>query len=172
MRSPLVARVVVVAAAAVFAIALGAVVLPMLTVASRDTGIPSASARAAPGETLVVDGVEYRSVAIEFKKEVQWGRTSGSIEQAAGQWAIVRIDVTNMTSQFQRVPWLRIAMHSIEGTHRLNDSLSRLLSRASGYGSIDDLIAPGAQITTLIVFDVPTTRNLTLEIQGGVLQLN
>lgn len=63
-------------------------------------------------------------------------------------------------------------MHSIEGTHRLNDSLSRLLSRASGYGSIDDLIAPGAQITTLIVFDVPTTRNLTLEIQGGVLQLN
>lgn len=172
MRSPRVARVLVVAAALVFAFALAAVILPMLAVTPPTSIGPSASTPAAPGETLGVDGVEYRTVALEFKKEVQWGQTSGSIERAAGQWAIVRVDVANTTGQFQRVPWLRVAIRGVEGTHRLNDSLSRLLSRAAGYGSIDDVIAPGAQITMLLVFDVPTTRELALEIQGGVLRLN
>ena len=166
------ARVLVVAAAAVFAFAMAAVILPAQALNPRDAVGPSASISAAPGETLAVGGVEYRTVALEFKKEIQWGKSSGSIERAAGQWAIVRIDVANTTDQFQRVPWLRIVIRSVEGTHRLNDSLSRLLSRASGYGSIDDMIAPGAQLTTLLVFDVATTRELALEIQGGVLRLN
>jgi Domain of unknown function (DUF4352) len=167
-----VARVLVVAAAAVFAFVMAAVILPAQAVNPRDAIGPSASTPAAPGETLAVGGVEYRTAALEFKKEVQWGKASGSIERAAGQWAIVRVEVTNTTSQFERVPWLRVSIRSGEGTYRLNDSLSRLLSRASGYGSIDDTIAPGARITTLLVFDVPTSRGLTLEIQGGLLSLN
>ena len=78
----------------------------------------------------------------------------------------------NTTGQPQRIPWPLIAIRAVDGAHRLNDSLSRLLSRASGFGSIDDTIAPGRQITTLLVFDVPTTRELALEIQGGVLALD
>jgi hypothetical protein len=172
MSSPLIARVLVVAAAAVFAFAFAAVIVPMLAVTPRGAGSPSASVPVVPGGTLVVGGVEYRAVTLEFKKEVQWGKTSGSIERAAGQWAIVRVDATNTSSQFQRVPWLRIAIRGVEGMYRLNDSLSRLMSRASGYGSIDDLLAPGALITTVLVFDVPTTRQLTLDIQDGALRLN
>jgi hypothetical protein len=171
-RSPLVARVLVVAVAVVFAFALAAVILPAQAVNPRDAVGPSASTPTAPGETLTVVGVEYRAAALEFKKEIQWGKTSGSMERAAGQWAIVRVEVVNTTGQFQRVPWLRVAIRSGEGTYRLNDSLSRLFSRASGYGSIDDLIAPGAQLTTLLIFDVPTTRDLAIQIQDGVLRLN
>jgi len=171
-RSPLVARVLVVAAAAVFAFALAVLIPPMLAVSPRGAIGPSASISAEVGETLTVAGLEYRTVALDFKKEIQWGKTSGSIERAAGEWAIARIDVTNTTDQFQRVPWLRIAIRGAEGTQPLNDSLSRLLSRASGYGSIDDLIAPGSHISTLLIFDVPNTRELSLEVQSGVLRLN
>ena len=168
-RSPVVARVLLIAMAAVFALALAAAVFP----ANRREAVgPSASTPAAPGETLAVGGLEYRTAAIEFKKELQWGKTTGSIERASGQWAIVRVEITNTSGQFQRVPWLRVEIRGVDGTHELNDSLSRLFSRASGYGSIDDLIAPAAQLTTLLIFDVPTTRGLALQIQGGVLELN
>lgn len=155
-----------------FAFALAGLILPLLAVSPRDAVGPRASTAAAVGETLTVAGLEYRTVALDFKKEIQWGQTSGSIERAVGQWAIARIDITNTTDQFQRVPWLRIAIRGAEGTQRLNDSLSRLLSRASGYGSIDDLIAPGSRISTLLIFDVPNARELSLEVQSGVLRLN
>src|SRR5687768_3240963 len=136
-RSPVVARVLVIAIAAVFALALAALVFPA---SPRQTVDQTASTPAAPGETLVVSGLEYRTAAVEFKKEIQWGKTAGSIERAAGQWAIVRMEVTNSSLQFQRVPWLRVELRGADGTHQLNDSLARLFSRASGYGSIDDLI--------------------------------
>jgi hypothetical protein len=168
-RSQLVARVLVIAIAAGFAFALAAVIIPANP---REAVGPSASTPAAPGEALAVGGVEYRAAALEFKKEVQWGKTTGSIERAAGQWAIVRVEITNTSGQFQRIPWLRVEIRGVDGTYHLDDSLSRLFSRASGYGSIDDLIAPGAQLTTLLIFDVPTTRGLALQIQGGVLELN
>jgi hypothetical protein len=168
-RSTVVARVLVIAIAAVFALALATLIFPGSPPQTVDQ---TASTRAAPGETLVVSGLEYRSAALEFKKEVQWGKTAGSIERAVGQWAIVRVEVINNSGQFQRVPWLRVEIRGADGTRQLNDSVSRLLSRASGYGSIDDVIAPGAQLTTLLIFDVPTTRGLALEIQGGMLELN